>query len=109
MKRIGIEPGKSFDFAKLNSAVKRGIEPAAAEAQRLMTWKVPPLARVVHGWPMNPGTMGVYGNYYLKRAIISQMGLGANLPGDAVYPLNLADATGQPLDGTHKYALHFDK
>jgi hypothetical protein len=35
--------------------------------------------------------MGVYGNYYLKRALVTQFGLGANLPEDAIYPLNLAD------------------
>lgn len=109
MKRIGIEPGKSFAFAALDEAVRRGIAPAAAEGQRLMAWKVPTLARVVNGWSMNTDTMGVYGNYYLKRAIVAQVGLGANLPEDAIYPLNLTDATGRPLDGTHKYSLHFDK
>lgn len=36
-------------------------------------------------------------------------GLGANPPEDAVYPLNVADADGQPLDGDHAYRLHFDK
>jgi hypothetical protein len=53
--------------------------------------------------------MGVYGNYYLKRAIIAQAGLGANLPEDAIYPLNLADEAGKPLDGADKYTLRFDK
>jgi hypothetical protein len=53
--------------------------------------------------------MGVYGNYYLKRAIVSQFGLGANLPGDAIYPLNLGDETGKPLDGANNYTIHFDK
>ena len=62
-----------------------------------MAWKVASLARVVNGWSMNTDTMGVYGNYYLKRAIVSQFGLGANLPEDAIYPLNLADDTGKPL------------
>jgi hypothetical protein len=109
MKQIGIEPGKSFDFAKLDGAVKRGLEPAAVDGQKLMAWKVPTLARVVNGWSMNTDTMGVYGNYYLKRAIVAQLGLGANLPEDAVYPLNLADATGQPLDGSHRYTIHLDK
>jgi hypothetical protein len=74
-----------------------------------MAWKVPTLARVVSGWSMNTDTMGVYGNYYLKRAIVSQLGLGANLPEDAIYPLNLADETGRPLDGANKYAIHFEK
>ena len=58
---------------------------------------------------MNTDTMGVYGNYYLKRAIVAQLGLGANLPEDAIYPLNLADETGKPLDGANNYTIHFDK
>jgi hypothetical protein len=58
---------------------------------------------------MNTDTMGVYGNYYLKRAIIAQQGLGANLPEDAVYPLNMGDADGRPLDGANGYTLHLDK
>ena len=74
-----------------------------------MEWKVPTLARVANHWSLNTDTMGVYGNYYLKRAIVSQLGLGANLPEDAIYPLNLGDESGQPLDGASKYVLHFEK
>jgi hypothetical protein len=109
LKRIGIEPGTSFDFAKLDPAIKKALERAPEEAQRLMTWKVATLARVVNGWSMNTDTMGVYGNYYLKRAMVAQLGLGANLPEDAIYPLNLFDDGGKPLDGANKYTLHFDK
>ena len=83
------------------------MRPAAA--QKLMAWKVPTLARVVNDWSMNTDTMGVYGNYYLKRAIVAQFGLGANLPEDAIYPLNLGDETGKPLDGANKYTIHFAK
>jgi hypothetical protein len=36
-------------------------------------------------------------------------GLGANLPEDAIYPINLADESGKPLDGTYRYTLHFGK
>jgi hypothetical protein len=58
---------------------------------------------------MNTNTMGVYGNYYLKRSIITQQGLGANQPQDAIYPLNIADKDGKPLDGASNYTIHFEK
>jgi len=109
MKRIGIEVGKRFDFDSLDPVVKKALERAPEDAQRLMRWKLPTLARVANGWSMNTDTMGVYGNYYLKRAIVSQVGLGANLPEDAIYPMNLADETGRPLDGAGSYTIHFDK
>ena len=109
MKRIGIEPGKSFDFTKLDSSVQKALASAPDEAQKLMKWKVPTLARVVNHWSMNTDTMGVYGNYYLKRAMVAQLGLGANLPEDAIYPMNLGDEADKPLDGANKYSIHFDK
>ena len=109
MKRIGIEPGKSFDMSKMDPAVKQALAKAPSDAQALMKWKMPTIARVVNYWSMNTDTMGVYGNYYLKRAIVAQFGLGANLPEDAIYPLNLGDEAGKPLDGANKYAIHFER
>ncbi|MBN9023481.1 MAG: DUF1214 domain-containing protein, partial [Rhizobiales bacterium] len=93
----------------LDPVVKEAIAAAPGAGQALMKWKLPTLARVADGWSMNTDTMGVYGNYYLKRAIVAQQGLGANVPEDAIYPLNLVDSTGQPLDGAHAYTIHFEK
>jgi hypothetical protein len=109
MARIGIAPGKSFDLDQVDPVVRKALEDVPAEAQKLMAWKVPTLARVVNEWSMNTDTMGVYGNYYLKRAIVAQLGLGANLPEDAIYPLNIGDEAGRPLDGTSNYTIHFDR
>jgi hypothetical protein len=109
MKRIGIEPGKSFDIASVDPAIRQGIEAAPKDALDLMAWKLPTLARVENYWSMNTDTMGVYGNYYLKRSIITQQGLGANVPQDAIYPLNIGDKDGKPLDGTNNYTIHFSK
>lgn len=109
MKRLGIEPGKSFDLSKADPAVQKALSTVPQDAQALLGWKLKTLARVNNGWSMNTDTMGVYGNYYLKRAIIAQQGLGANLPEDAIYPLNLVDEDGQPLDGKNDYVIHFDK
>jgi hypothetical protein len=109
LRKIGFEPGKSFDLDKADPVIRRALADARGEAQQLMTWAVPTIARVANGWSMNTNTMGVYGNWYLKRAIVAQLGLGANLPEDAIYPLNLADDTGRPLDGANKYTLDLGK
>lgn len=109
LKKLGIEPGRSLDFERLDPSVREALARAPGEAQRLMAWKIPTLARVANGWSMNIDTMGVYGNYYLKRAIVAQQGLGANLPQDAIYPINLGDDAGRPLDGAYRYALQFAK
>lgn len=109
LKRIGLEPGKSFDAATLDPAVRSALDRATADALKEMLAKIPTIARVVNGWQMNTDTMGVYGNYYLKRAIIAMVGLGANQPEDAVYPLNIADDAGKPVMGESKYVLHFAK
>ena len=97
LKRIGFEPGKSFDLDKAEPAVRVALNSAPIEARQLMASTLPTIARVTNGWSMNTNTMGVYGNWYLKRAIVAQVGLGANVPEDA------------PLDGSNKYMLHFDK
>ena len=109
LERAGFEVGKSFDLDKADPAVKQAFSSAPEDAQKLMAWKMPTLSRVANGWGMNTDTMGVYGNYYLKRALVAQLGLGANLPEDAIYPLNLADSEGHPLDGANSYTIHFDK
>jgi hypothetical protein len=36
-------------------------------------------------------------------------GGGANLPQEAIYPLNLGDEERRTLGGTNKYVLHFEK
>ena len=109
LKKLGFEVGKSFDINAASPEVRAAIEAAPKAALALMAWKVPTLAAVVNGWSMNTDTMGVYGNYYLKRAIVAQQGLGANLPEDAIYPLNIADNTGKPLDGSKSYTISFSK
>jgi hypothetical protein len=109
LKRLGFESGKPFVFESAPVAVRSGLQRAAVDGLKHMKAKSTTLARVVNGWQMNTDTMGVYGNYYLKRAIVAMIGLGANQPEDAIYPLNLADAGGKPMDAANRYVLHFRK
>jgi hypothetical protein len=106
MKRIGLEPGRSFDDGKVSVDV---LTSGATAGLKLMRDKMPTLARAIDGWGMNTDTVGVYGNYYLKRAIIAMAGLGANQPDDAIYPLNFSDADGNPVSAENNYVLHFTK
>jgi hypothetical protein len=108
MARLGFEEGKSFDFDAASPLVQSALTDAPVTAQKLMAWKSPRIANFVNQWSMDIDTVGVYGTYYLKRALMAQLGLGANLPADAVYPIAMADGDGNPLNGTNDYVLHFD-
>ena len=109
MQRIGIVPGESLDFETLDPLIKQALEQGATAAREAMQAKVPRLAPLVNGWQVPAETMGVYGNYYLKRATLAMVGLGSNPPEDAIYPLAFVDGDGSPLNGEHDYVLHFDR
>jgi hypothetical protein len=85
------------DWGRTPREVVQKIDPAAS------------IARVTNGWQMNTDTMGVCGDYYLKRAIVAMIGLGANQVEDAIYPLNVSDADGKPVTAENNYVLHFGK
>jgi hypothetical protein len=109
MAQLGIVPGRPFDASGFDPAdldeIQAGATAALAEIQAGVNHAAVP----VNGWVVLTTAMGVYGNEYLRRAVITLVGLGANPAQDAIYPLLLADADGQPIHGDHDYVLHFDK
>lgn len=109
MKRIGIVAGESFDYEKASPVVKAALDRAVVDGLQLMKDTMPSLAPIVDGWQMNTSSMGVYGNFYMKRALVALVGLGAIPPEDAIYPLNLADADGKKTVGNNNYTMHFSK
>lgn len=62
----------------------------------------------VRGWTTPPLNLGQYGTDYATRAGVAMVGLGANLPADALYPSARVDAQGAPLEGSRRYRLHFN-
>lgn len=105
MKRIGLEPGKRFDFAIVPARVQKALEEAVPIAQRTTAVGVEKLGATVNGWTMKT-PLGTYGTY-LRRAQIAYRGLGANVIEDALYPTATADSDGTPFDSGKKYVLHF--
>jgi hypothetical protein len=61
----------------------------------------------VNGWSTPPANLGQFGTDYATRAVVAMVGLGANLPADAIYPNAQVDAQGAALNGSHRYRLHF--
>lgn len=106
MRRIGLV-GRAT-YADLDPKVRRQLDGAPAAGLQTLGEVLPRLANVVNGWQMNIDTMGVYGNFYVKRAIVTMIGLGANSAEDAIYPVLMADADGAPINGDNDYALHFE-
>jgi hypothetical protein len=43
LKKIGFEPGKSYELDKANPAIRKALESVPEDAQQLMAWKVPTL------------------------------------------------------------------
>ena len=109
LQRLGIEPGRPFDPSRFDAAELTLIQQGASDGLAEIRSGVAHAGVPVNGWMVPTTAMGVYGNEYLRRAVITLVGLGANPAQDAVYPLVLTDADGEPLTGDHDYVLHFDK
>ncbi|CAN5489549.1 DUF1254 domain-containing protein [soil metagenome] len=105
---LGVEAGKPFDPNRFSAEQVAEIEAGKADALAAMLASLPTLGASVNGWTVMTDNIGVYGNSYFKRAVVTLIGLGANPPEDAVYPLLNVDADGDPTTGDHDYVIHFD-
>ena len=106
MRRIGLVA--NAEFGALDPAVRSTLEGAPEAGQQAMQQAIPRLANIVNGWQINIDSIGVYGNFYIKRAVVAMLGLGSNAAEDAVYPILLADADGNAVSGDNDYIMHFD-
>jgi len=105
---LGIVAGEPFDASRFSAEELAEIDTGRAAALQDMLAALNTLGTNIDGWTTFTETMGVYGNYYFKRAVVTLVGLGANPAEDAVYPLLTADADGNPVAGENDYVIHFD-
>ena len=109
LEALGIVRGSDFDGSAFDddrlAALERGADDARARHARAIST----MARITNGWAMNTDSMGVYGDFYLKRAAVTVVGLGANQPEDAIYPIAVADSAGRPIVGERDYVQHFER
>lgn len=105
LERLGLAPGRPPQWGWLDRM-------AVSLGRWLADWTVARELRkprdLVRGWSTPPAILGDYGTYYNTRAVVAMVGLGANLPADAMYPNTQVDSRGEALNGAHRYRLHFD-
>jgi hypothetical protein len=107
LEQIGLTPGEEFEFSKLPQATQDALNKAVVDAQKMIASHTG--GDFVNGWSIARAMMGSYGAAYTQRAYVALIGLGANLPEDAIYPMSATDADGKPYDGRRNYTIHFDK
>jgi hypothetical protein len=108
LARIGFDVGDTFELSRADGVVRAALTNAVPVAQKQITDKQTQLGRSVNGWRVTTENIGNFGTDYLTRACVELIGLGANLPDDAIYPLVYTDADGEPFTGENRYVWHLE-
>ena len=109
LAEVGIGPGMSTSRdSKLSSETVRGLSDAVAAGPAQIQKDT--LALFAQGFGKHDGYLlggfGTYGTNYTLRAVISQVGLGAFVPHQAVYAMSWSDEDKSVLSGSTPYVLH---
>ena len=106
---IGVGPGQQFELSRRGGDAADLVAQGVAEARK----RIHENGERTHGVSSNGWQVlvnaGRYGTDYLWRATVALIGLGANLPEDAVYPVLRTDGDGRQLSGANRYELRFAK
>jgi hypothetical protein len=110
LARIGIGPGKSFNFKDLGLEHKVEIGVGMKEGAKKVEEKAANLGKNINGWRVGSafGDRMFYNGNWLLRAAAAKSGIYGNSADEAMYPLTRNDVNNQLLDGSkHNYTLTF--
>lgn len=110
LARIGVGPGKSFDFRSLSLEDKAEILLGMKEGERKVEEAVAVLGKDINGWRVAAsfGNADFFHGDWLQRAAAAKAGIYGNDAAEAMYPLAKAGSDGKALDcSTSNYTLTF--
>jgi hypothetical protein len=110
LARIGVGPGKSFNFNDLPIAHKLEIGLGMKDGEEKVDKYLAGGFKEVNGWKIGSmfGDRLFYSGDWLKRAAAAKGGIYGNDAAEATYPYTKALANGEALDGSkHSYTLTF--
>jgi len=110
MEKIGLVPGEPFEVSTDNFILKTKLKALPSFIHQKMKNRraKPDTSLLTNSWMAIQEGIGTYGIDYLRRAYIDFVGLGANIPEDAIYPNCTLDINGNPLEGSTRYQIHFE-
>ncbi|MFI6421333.1 DUF1254 domain-containing protein [Streptomyces sp. NPDC050842] len=104
---LGLIAGQPWNPDALSHEARQAVLAApAAGREALAQAKAAQFDNSPGGWSTLRDN-GDFGTDYTRRAFVAQIGLGANLDADAIYPGARQDDQGRPLTGRHRYRIHF--
>jgi len=108
--KIGVGPGLTFDLNSFDTATQAALKQIPKVViSHIYEVLNAGIVKPVNGWSIAFKGVGNYGVDYDLRAIVAFVGLGANIPEDAIYPTSAVDSAGNPYNGANKYVMHFEK
>ena len=110
LARIGVGPGKTFEFKDLPLTHKLEIALAMKEGDEKVEKYLATGSKNINGWKVGSlfGDRLFYSGDWLKRAAAAKGGIYGNDAAEAVYPLTKTLADGEVLDcSKHKYTITF--
>jgi hypothetical protein len=110
LARIGVGPGKTFNFKDLSIEHKLEIALGMKAGEKRVDEKVSALGREVNGWRVSSafGDRAFYNGDWLLRAAAARAGIYGNDAAEAMYPMTRTLPNGEILDGSkHNYTLTF--
>ena len=108
--RIGVGPGKTFQFKDLSLEHKAAVGLGMKEGDEKIDKFLASGQKDVNGWNIGSlfGDRNFYKGDWLKRAAAAKGGIYGNDAVEATYPFTRVDAKGEPLDGSkHNYTITF--
>lgn len=110
LTRIGVGPGKSFDFADLPPAHKAAAIEGVKAAQAKVVERMASIGKRINGWQVGSafGNRAFYKGDWLLRAAAAQAGIFGNNAEEAVYPMTRWLPDGEVIDTSkHRYTVTF--
>ncbi len=110
LARIGVGPGKTFNFKDLSFKQKAEIVLGMKEGERKIDQYLAKAGTDMNGWRVASyfGDSDFYNGNWLLRAAGAKGGIYGNDTVEATYPLTRVDTEGRTLDGSkHAYTITF--